>query len=245
MSDERTARMHRILIVEDEESIRTGLQDLLEIEGYETVAVGDGEAALEKARQWKPHLVLLDLMLPKSSGFEVCRHLRKHQPDTFVIMLTAKNEEMSKIAGLEMGADDYVTKPFSVSELLARIKTRLRRRGEGPAAAGPDVLEFGGVRVDFRRYEATRDGKSLDLSAKEFQILRYLASRPGEVVAREDLLQAIWGYTPDNMPTTRTVDNQILKLRQKLERDAARPAWIKSVRGAGYKFDPEGSPSAE
>jgi DNA-binding response OmpR family regulator len=237
--------MHRILIVEDEESIRTGLQDLLEIEGYETAAVGDGEAALEKARQWKPHLVLLDLMLPKSSGFDVCRHLRKHQPDAFVIMLTAKNEEMSKIAGLEMGADDYITKPFSVSELLARIRTRLRRRGEGPAAAGPDVLEFGGVHVDFRRYEATRDGKSLDLSAKEFQILRYLASRPGEVVAREDLLQAIWGYTPDNMPTTRTVDNQILKLRQKLERDAARPAWIKSVRGAGYKFDPEGSPSAE
>ncbi len=237
--------MHRILIVEDEESIRTGLQDLLEIEGYETAAVGDGEAALEKARQWKPHLVLLDLMLPKTSGFEVCRHLRKHHPDVFVIMLTAKNEEMSKIAGLEMGADDYVTKPFSVSELLARVKTRLRRRGESPAAAGPDTLEFGDARVDFRRYEALREGKSLDLSAKEFQILRYLASRPGEVVAREDLLQAIWGYTPDNMPTTRTVDNQILKLRQKLERDAARPVWIKSVRGAGYKFDPEGSPSAE
>jgi DNA-binding response OmpR family regulator len=237
--------MHRILIVEDEESIRTGLHDLLEIEGYETASASDGEAALEKARQWKPHLVLLDLMLPKMSGFDVCRHLRKHQPDVFVIMLTAKNEEMAKIAGLEMGADDYVTKPFSVSELLARIKTRLRRRGEGPTSAGPDVLEFGGVHVDFRRYEATRDGKPLDLSAKEFQILRYLASRPGEVVAREDLLQAIWGYTPDNMPTTRTVDNQILKLRQKLERDAAHPAWIKSVRGAGYKFDPEGSPSAE
>jgi DNA-binding response OmpR family regulator len=237
--------MHRILIVEDEESIRTGLQDLLEIEGYETASVGDGEAALEKARQWKPHLVLLDLMLPKSSGFDVCRHLRKHQPDVFVIMLTAKNEEMSKIAGLEMGADDYITKPFSVSELLARVKTRLRRRGEGAATTGPDTLEFGGTRVDFRRYEATRDGKLLDLSAKEFQILRYLASKPGEVVAREDLLQAIWGYSPDNMPTTRTVDNQILKLRQKLERDAARPAWIKSVRGAGYKFDPEGSPSAE
>jgi two-component system alkaline phosphatase synthesis response regulator PhoP len=230
--------MHRILIVEDEESIRTGLHDLLEIEGYETAAVGDGEAAIEKARQWKPHLVLLDLMLPKSSGFDVCRHLRKHQPDVLVIMLTAKNEEMSKIAGLEMGADDYITKPFSVSELLARIKTRLRRRGEGPAAAGPDGHEFGGVRVDFRRYEATRDGSLLDLSAKEFQILRYLASRPGEVVAREDLLQAIWGYTPDNMPTTRTVDNQILKLRQKLERDAARQYSEISVRGAGCRFDP-------
>lgn len=236
--------MHRILIVEDEDSIREGLLDLLAIEGYETAAVSDGEAALEKARAWRPHLVLLDLMLPKSSGFEVCRHLRKHQPDVFVIMLTAKNEEMSKIAGLEMGADDYITKPFSVSELLARIKTRLRRRNEGGAGtapAGPDTLEFGDVRVDFRRYEATRGGKPVDLSAKEFQILRYLAARATEVVSREDLLQAIWGYTPENMPTTRTVDNQILKLRQKLEHDAARPVWIKSVRGAGYKFDPEGS----
>jgi DNA-binding response OmpR family regulator len=237
--------MHRILIVEDEESIRAGLLDLLEIEGYETAAAADGEAALEKARQWKPHLVLLDLMLPKSSGFEVCRHLRKHHPDIFVIMLTAKNEEMSKIAGLEMGADDYITKPFSVSELLARVRTRLRRRGEAAGGGGPDTVEFGDTKVDFRRYEALRDGRLLDLSAKEFQILRYLAARAGEVVAREDLLQAIWGYTPDNMPTTRTVDNQILKLRQKLEKDAAHPVWIKSVRGAGYKFDPEGSPSAE
>jgi DNA-binding response OmpR family regulator len=239
--------MHRILIVEDEESIRSGLLDLLEIEGYETAAVSDGDAAIEKAAQWKPHLVLLDLMLPKSSGFEVCRHLRKHHPDIFVIMLTAKNEEMSKIAGLEMGADDYVTKPFSVSELLARIKTRLRRRAESPASssAEPDSLEFGDVRVDFRRYEATRKEKPLDLSAKEYQILRYLAGRAGEVVTREDLLQSIWGYTPDNMPTTRTVDNQILKLRQKLEQDAAHPVFIKSVRGVGYKFDPEGTPSAE
>jgi len=238
--------MHRILIVEDEESIRSGLLDLLEIEGYETAAVGDGDTALEKAAQWKPHLVLLDLMLPKSSGFEVCRHLRKHHPDMFVIMLTAKNEEMSKIAGLEMGADDYITKPFSVSELLARIRTRLRRRGESATAPGElDLLEFGEVKIDFRRYEALKKDKHLDLSAKEFQILRYLAGRPGEVVTRDDLLQAIWGYTPENMPTTRTVDNQILKLRQKLEQDAAHPVWIKSVRGVGYKFDPEGAPSAE
>ena len=237
--------MHRILIVEDEESIRTGRLDLLEIEGYETAAVADGDAAIEKARVWKPHLVLLDLMLPKTSGFDVCRHLRKHHPDIFVIMLTAKNEEMSKIAGLEMGADDYITKPFSVSELLARVRTRLRRRGEGPGSGGPDTLEFGDTRIDFKRYEAVRDGKSLDLSAKEFQILRYLATRAGEVVAREDLLQSIWGYTPENMPTTRTVDNQILKLRQKLEHDAAHPVWIKSVRGAGYKFDPEGAQSPE
>src|SRR5690606_19830044 len=122
------------LIVEDDESIRTVLLDLLEIEGYETAAVADGDDAIEKARVWKRHLVLLDLMLPKTSGFDVCLHLRKHHPDIFVIMLTAKNEEMSKIAGLEMGADDYITKPFSVSELLARVRTRLRRRGEGPGS---------------------------------------------------------------------------------------------------------------
>jgi len=233
--------MHRILIVEDEESIRDGLVDLLNIEGYQTEVSADGHDALEKVRQWHPHLVLLDLMLPKTSGFEVCRHLRKHHPEGLVIMLTAKNEEMSKIAGLEMGADDYITKPFSVSELLARMKTHLRRVTAPPAAAEPDTLEFGGLRLDFRRYEAVRDGKPLEFSAKEFQILRYLAGRPGQVITREELLQAIWGYSPDNMPTTRTVDNQILKLRQKIEKDAAVPAWIKSVRGVGYKFEPEHS----
>ncbi len=234
--------MHRVLIVEDEESIRAGLTDLLDIEGYETAVAVDGQEAMEKVRQWHPHLVLLDLMLPKSSGFEVCRFIRKQHPEIFVLMLTAKNEEMSKIAGLEMGADDYMTKPFSVSELMARIKTHLRRAASSSAALEPDTLEFGDVRVDFKRYEAVRGKLHLDLSAKEFQILRYLAGRPGEVVTREDLLQAIWGYSVDNMPTTRTVDNQILKLRQKLEKDAAAPIWIKSVRGVGYKFDPEGSP---
>ncbi len=231
--------MHRILIVEDEEAIRAGLVDLLDIEGYETAVAVDGEEALDKVRQWKPHLVLLDLMLPKSSGFEVCRAIRKQHPEIFVLILTAKNEELSKIAGLEMGADDYITKPFSVSELLARIKTRLRRAALA-APVEPDVLEFGETRIDFRRYEATRRGHPVELSAKEFQILRYLAGRPGEVVSREDLLQAIWGYSADSMPTTRTVDNQIGKMRQKLEHDAANPVWIKSVRGVGYKFDPEG-----
>lgn len=232
---------HRVLIVEDEESIRAGLTDLLDIEGYETAVAVDGQEAIEKVRQWHPHLVLLDLMLPKSSGFEVCRFIRKQHPETFVLMLTAKNEEMSKIAGLEMGADDYITKPFSVSELMARIKTHLRRAAPHSPALKPDILEFGDIRVDFLRYEAVRARHPLDLSAKEYQILRYLAGRPGEVVSREDLLQAIWGYSVENMPTTRTVDNQILKLRQKLEKDAANPVWIKSVRGVGYKFDREGS----
>jgi DNA-binding response OmpR family regulator len=199
---------------------------------------------MEQVRRFRPHLVILDLMLPKASGYDVCRFIRKDFPQTFILMLTAKTEEINKIQGLEMGADDYVTKPFSVFELMARIKSLLRRVSlDQPAAAagGPDILEFDDVRVDFKKYEALRAGKPMELSAKEFQILKYLSQRRGEVVTREDLLQAIWGYSPDNMPTTRTVDNQIVKLRQKVEADVANPMVIKSVRGVGYKFDPPGA----
>jgi len=231
--------MHKILIVEDEETIREGLVDLLEIEGYGVDSASDGEIAMEKLKAYRPDLVILDLMLPKSSGFEVCRFIRKHWPDCFVLMLTAKNEEMSKIAGLEMGADDYVTKPFSVSELMARVKSMLRRVGQDKAPQ--DTLAFGDVRLDFKKYLGMKGDRILDLSAKEFQILRYLSQRRGEVVTREDLLQTIWGYSLENMPTTRTVDNQIVKLRQKLEPDAQNPTYIKSVRGVGYKFDPPGT----
>jgi DNA-binding response OmpR family regulator len=240
--------MHRILIVEDEEAIRMGLVDTLEIEGFQIEVAVDGEQAMAQVRTFKPHLVILDLMLPKLSGYDVCRYIRKDFPQTFILMLTAKNEEINKIQGLEMGADDYVTKPFSVFELMARIKSLLRRvhleQQAAPAAAqsaGPDILEFDDVRIDFKKYEATRAGQPMELSAKEFQILKYLSARRGEVVTREDLLQAIWGYSPDNMPTTRTVDNQIVKLRQKVETDQANPVVIKSVRGVGYKFDPPGT----
>jgi DNA-binding response OmpR family regulator len=238
--------MHRILIVEDEEAIRLGLVDTLEIEGFEIAVAVDGEQAMEQVRRFRPHLVILDLMLPKVSGYDVCRFIRKDFSQTFILMLTAKNEEINKIQGLEMGADDYVTKPFSVFELMARIKSLLRRVSLDQAAApsgsaGSDLLEFDDVRVDFKKYEALRAGKPMELSAKEFQILKYLSQRRGEVVTREDLLQAIWGYSPDNMPTTRTVDNQIVKLRQKVEADVANPAVIKSVRGVGYKFDPPGT----
>jgi DNA-binding response OmpR family regulator len=201
----------------------------------------DGEQAMDKVSSFRPHLVLLDLMLPKASGYDVCRFIRKSYPQTFILMLTAKNEEINKIQGLEMGADDYVTKPFSVFELMARIKSILRRASLEQAPAAPpssDVLEFDDVRIDFKKYEAFREGKPMELSAKEFQILKYLSARRGEVVTREDLLQAIWGYSPENMPTTRTVDNQIVKLRQKVEADIGNPAVIKSVRGVGYKFDP-------
>lgn len=233
--------MHKILIVEDEEAIRLGLVDLLEIEGYQIDVAVDGEEAMEKVKQGQPHLVILDLMLPKASGYDVCRYIRKAYPQTFILMLTAKNEEINKIQGLEIGADDYVTKPFSVFELMARVKSMLRRVNQEPAhAAGPqgDVLEFADVHIDFKKYEATRGGRPMELSAKEFQIMKYLSARRGEVVTREDLLQAIWGYSPENMPTTRTVDNQIVKLRQKIETDTENPVHIKSVRGVGYKFDP-------
>ena len=231
---------HRILIVEDEEAIRLGLEDLLEIEGFEVDAALDGEQAMEKVRQGQPHLVILDLMLPKVSGYDVCRYIRKTFPRTFIMMLTAKHEEINKIQGLEMGADDYVTKPFSVFELMARIKSLLRRVSleTAPATAAADVLEFEDIHIDFKKYEASKGGRSIELSAKEFQIMKYLNSRRGEVVTREDLLEAIWGYAPDNMPTTRTVDNQIVKLRQKIEQDIGNPTVIKSVRGVGYKFDP-------
>jgi DNA-binding response OmpR family regulator len=234
--------MHKILIVEDEEAIRLGLVDLLEIEGYQIEVAVDGEEAMEKARRFLPHLVILDLMLPKVSGYDVCRFIRKTLPQTFIMMLTAKNEEINKIQGLEIGADDYVTKPFSVFELMARIKSMLRRvaHDAAPAQAAADILEFEDVRIDFRKYEAAKAGKPIDLSAKEFQILKYLSTRRGEVVTREDLLQAIWGYSIENMPTTRTVDNQIVKLRQKIEADTENPLVIKSVRGVGYKFDPPG-----
>ena len=233
--------MLKILIVEDEEAIRLGLADLLEIEGFTVDAAVDGEEAMEKVKSFQPHLVILDLMLPKANGYDVTRFIRKSYPQIFILMLTAKNEEINKIQGLEIGADDYVTKPFSVFELMARVKSMLRRVNQdaSPAqASSADVLEFADVHVDFRKYEASRAGKPMELSAKEFQILKYFAARKGEVVTREDLLQAIWGYSPDNMPTTRTVDNQIVKLRQKIEVDTENPVFIKSVRGVGYKFDP-------
>ena len=234
---------YKILIVEDEEIIRLGLQDNFELENYIVETACDGEEAIVKADSFEPHLVLLDLMIPKKSGFEVCRVIRKKHPGTFIIMLTAKTEETSKVAGLEMGADDYVTKPFSILELLARVKAFLRRaenaaaQVSAPAATTQDSIDFADIHLDFKKYEATKGGEPLEMSAREFQILKYFWMHRGEVVLREDLLQEIWGYTPDNMPSTRTIDNHIVNLRKKLEDDQANPKIILSIRGAGYKFD--------
>ena len=231
---------HNILIVEDEEIIRLGLQDNFELENYIVETAADGDEAVAKADSFLPHLVILDLMIPKKSGFEVCRIIRKKHPECFIIMLTAKTEETSKVAGLEMGADDYVTKPFSILELLARVKAFLRRT-ETVAAPEPvqnqDAIDFADIHLDFKKYEATKGGEPLELSAREFQILKYFWMHRGEVVLREDLLQDIWGYTPDNMPSTRTIDNHIVNLRKKLEDDQTNPKIIVSIRGAGYKFD--------
>ena len=231
---------HKILIVEDEEIIRLGLQDNFELENYIVETAADGDEAVAKADSFLPHLVILDLMIPKKSGFEVCRIIRKKHPECFIIMLTAKTEETSKVAGLEMGADDYVTKPFSILELLARVKAFLRRT-ETVVAPEPvqnqDAIDFADIHLDFKKYEATKGGSPLELSAREFQILKYFWTHRGEVVLREDLLQDIWGYTPDNMPSTRTIDNHIVNLRKKLEDDQTNPKIIVSIRGAGYKFD--------
>lgn len=234
----------KILIVEDEEIIRLGLKDNFELENYAVETAGDGEEAITKADAYLPDLVILDLMIPKKSGFEVCRYIRKKHPDTYIIMLTAKTEETSKVTGLEMGADDYVTKPFSILELLARVKAFLRRgqrtgtsTGAQETQANPDVVDFKNIHLDFKKYEAAKNGIPIELSAREFQILKYFWGKRGEVVLREDLLQDIWGYTPDNMPSTRTIDNHIVNLRKKLEDDQANPKIILSIRGAGYKFD--------
>ena len=232
---------YKILIVEDEEIIRLGLQDNFELENYEVETACDGEEAIAKADSFEPHLVLLDLMIPKKSGFEVCRVIRKKHPGCFIIMLTAKTEETSKVAGLEMGADDSATKPFSILELLARVKAFLRRADTTPqveaAPVAQDSIDFADIHLDFKKYEATKGGEPLEMSSREFQILKYFWQHRGEVVLREDLLQDIWGYTPDNMPSTRTIDNHIVNLRKKLEEDQANPKIILSIRGAGYKFD--------
>lgn len=234
------AQNFKILIVEDEEIIRFGLQDNFEMENYEVETACDGEEAIAKSDSFLPHIVLLDLMIPKKSGFEVCRYIRNKHPECYIIMLTAKTEETSKVAGLEMGADDYVTKPFSILELLARVKAFRRRiepQNNNASTAVPDVLEFQGMRIDIKKFEATKGGIALDLTTREFQIIKYFWSRRGEVVEREDLLKDIWGYTDENMPSTRTIDNHIANLRKKIEDDIADPKIIISVRGAGYKFD--------
>ncbi len=224
--------MSKILIVEDEPDMALGLKDNFEFEGYEVLTASDGSTGLERARGQKPDLVILDIMLPKMSGLEVCKTLRSEGFEAPIIMLTARGQEIDKVVGLELGADDYVTKPFSIRELLARVRAILRRTDPGRKRLGS--YRFADVELDFETYRAKKAGEPLDMSPREFELLRYLIERKGETVTRDQLLEDVWGY--DNYPSTRTVDTHIAKLRAKIGDSGVEPRYILTIHGMGYKF---------
>ncbi len=224
--------MTKILIVEDEKDMVTGLKFNLEARDYTVIAAYDGETGYQKALKEKPDLVLLDLMLPKRNGYEVCKSLKEEMPKLPIIMLTAKSQEAEIVTGLELGADDYITKPFSVLELLARIKAVLRRAQSGTRV--PEVYRSADLEIDFRTYSTRKKGQSLTLTPREYEILKYFIERRGEIVSRDDLLNHVWGY--DSFPNTRTVDAHIAKLRQKIEDKPEEPQLIITIHGIGYKF---------
>jgi two-component system alkaline phosphatase synthesis response regulator PhoP len=225
--------MPKILVVEDEEDIWRGLLMYLKKDGYEAVHCGRGDQAVAAVLRDAPDLVILDMMLPGKSGIDVLRELRAKGLDVPVIVLTARSDEIDRVLGLEMGADDYVTKPFSVKELIARVRARLRRDAARDSGA-VSRYAFGDVEIDFDRHEVRRGGSRLDISGRELDVLKLLVRFRGQVISRERMLRDAWGY--DGAPTTRTVDSHIFKLRQKLEDDAANPRYILSVYGEGYKF---------
>jgi two-component system alkaline phosphatase synthesis response regulator PhoP len=226
-----TTAMAHLLIIEDEPGLVLTLTDRLQAEGYDVSSASDGAAGLAKASQGGWDLILLDWMLPKKSGIDVCRELRRTDPRTPVLMLTARGQTVDKVVGLQLGADDYMTKPFEMVELLARVAALLRRSSI-PEVEG--VVEFGGVRVDRRSAEVTRKGERVALSAREYQLLRYLLDHRGETVTREDLLREVWGYQASMM--TRTVDVHMTWLRQKLEQNPRYPRYFLTVRGMGYRL---------
>jgi len=224
--------MTKILVVEDDAAIRRGLRDNLLSESYDVLTAKDGEAGLGMIHEQKPDLVILDLMMPKLSGYELCRKVREAGLSTPILILTARGDEADRVVGLDMGADDYVTKPFSVRELLARVRAIIRRTTAGHAL--PDELRFDDLVVDFRRYEATKGDQRFTMTRKEFAVLRQLAARAGEVVSRDELLDDVWGY--DRYPTTRTVDKHIALLRAKIEDVPSEPKRLITVHGVGYKL---------
>jgi len=223
--------MKRILVVEDETAIAFGLELDLKSEGYDVVIESDGESALRRARKEAFDLILLDVMLPRKDGFEVCRELRRGGSKTPVIMLTAKAQEAEKVLGLEIGADDYVTKPFSPRELRARVKAALRRTAEDDLP----ICRFGDAEVDFGRCELRRAGKAVELTALEFKLLAAFVRNGGKVLSRDQLLDLVWGH--GTFVTDRVVDNHIVTLRKKVEPEPSEPRYIVSVRGLGYRFD--------
>ena len=224
--------MKKILIIEDDPAISKGLVDTLTHENFEVKPVDDGEEGYKIAKSEKFDLIVLDLMLPGKNGMDICKDLRKDGINTPIVMLTSKQEEIDKVLGLELGADDYVTKPFSVRELMARIRAVLRRKSE----LIPDIEEctFGNVYINFKSHNATKAGKELELSAMEYKVLKYFCQHENEVIDRLVLLDEVWGY--DSYPSTRTVDNFILSLRKKIEDNPSNPKHLITVHGAGYKF---------
>jgi len=226
--------MPKILVVDDEQNMRTGLKDNLEFEGYEVETANDGEQGLKKILDNRYNLIILDVMMPKKSGFDVCKEVRKAGITTPVILLTAKGDEIDKVVGLEIGADDYVTKPFSLRELLARVKAILRRGENLIMNESAREVKIGKLEINFDGYKATSKNKDVQMSHKEFEILHFLWKHRNSTVSRDDLLTEVWGY--DENPSTRTVDNFILKLRQKVEVDSNHPQVIFTVHGIGYKL---------
>jgi two-component system alkaline phosphatase synthesis response regulator PhoP len=224
--------MTKILIVEDEPNMVAGLRDNFEFEGYEVLSAYNGVEGLERALAESPDLVVLDVMMPKMSGLDVCKQLKAKRPSIPIIMLTARGQEVDKVVGLELGADDYVTKPFSIRELIARVKAVLRRSRTLPKEH--DRYLFGDADINLHTCQVTRGGKDIELSAMEFELLKYFICHAGEVLTRDRLLEEVWGY--DSYPSTRTVDAHLVRLRQKLEPDPEQPHFFLTVHGMGYRF---------
>ncbi|MBX7223628.1 MAG: response regulator transcription factor [Blastocatellia bacterium] len=224
--------MKRVLIVEDDPAITVALKDGFEYEGFTVLLASDGETGLRMASEKELDLIILDVMLPRISGFDICKTLRNNRKQTPIIMLTARGQEIDKVLGLKMGADDYVTKPFSFMELMARVEAVLRRTARHEE--NQDIYQFADITIDLKKYEAHKNGELLDLSPREIKILKYFIDHKGEVVTRDQLLDVVWGY--NSVPLTRTVDMHIAKLRQKIEETPTDPKYIITVHRVGYKF---------
>ncbi|MGH2500193.1 MAG: response regulator [Candidatus Limnocylindria bacterium] len=225
--------MTRLLVIDDDANLRHTLGYALRQEGYEVLSAEDGEEGLELFRRAKPDAVILDLMLPRLDGFEVCRRLRR-ESDVPILMLTARDTELDKVVGLEIGADDYLAKPFSMRELIARVRVALRRARRATEAPARAVLDSGGLVLDLGRHRAFRDGEEVSLKPKEFELLAFLMASPGQVFSREQILAGVWGY--DFTGDSRTVDTHVKTLRRRLGDDADRPRWLETVRGVGYRL---------
>jgi len=235
MNDQKeNATVRTILVIEDDVSILRGLKDNLSFEGYNVLTSAEGIEGLQMALDNQIDILLLDIMLPGINGYDICRRLKKEKAELPIIMVTARGTDIDKVAGLDLGADDYITKPFSIPELLARVRAVLRRTSEPDREI--DVYSFGRISLDFRKYEAIVENEKIKLSDRECAIMKYFIEHEGEVIHRHDLLDKVWGYNVT--PSTRTVDNYILDLRKKFEKDPSSPQHITSVRGAGYKFEP-------